>query len=459
MEEKLKEACGVFGIYDPNGENVAHDIYLGLLALQHRGQESAGIAVTDTNSSEAKFYFKKDAGLVNEVFTDSHISGLKGNLGVGHVRYSTTGESVAENAQPLVLNYIKGMLALAHNGNLVNTKSLRDSLSVEGAIFQTTIDTETIAYTIAKERARCKTVEEAVMHAAPKLLGAYALVIASPRKLIGVRDPFGFKPLCIGKRGDAYIITSESCALDTLGAEFVRDVLPGEIVVVNKNGEFSSYGRLENHNKKEARCIFEYIYFARPDSVIDNVSVRDARIAAGRFLCKDSPVEADVVAAVPESGNLAALGYAKESKIPFDIVFNKNTYVGRTFIKHAQNERISSVHAKLNPIKEAVKGKRVILVDDSLVRGTTSKQIIEMLRLAGAKEVHMRICAPPFLHPCYYGIDVPTEKELISFGRTTEEVCKIIGADSLAFLKTERLSEIVNNLHICRACFTGDYPV
>lgn len=457
--EKLKEACGVVGIFDTAGEDVTHDIYLGLLALQHRGQESAGIAVTKTYGSLPVYEYQKGLGLVNEVFSRETLNALSGNLGVGHVRYSTTGESSANNAQPLVLNYLKGTLALAHNGNLVNAKELRQELSVDGAIFQTTTDTETIAYHIARKRAKCGSIEQAVRQAMEKFRGAYALVIASPRKLIGVRDPQGFKPLCIGKKDQTYILASETCVLDVLGAEFIRDVEPGEIVTIQAGKEIRSDRISGAQQVRQSRCIFEYIYFARPDSVLDGVGVAASRIQAGRFLARDYPVDADLVAAVPESGNYAALGFSRESGIPFDFVFNKNSYVGRTFIKPAQSERRSSVHSKLNVMKHVVRDKRVVLVDDSLVRGTTSKKIVAMLREAGAKEVHMRISAPPFRHPCYFGIDVPSEEELVAVGRTEEEICALIGADSLGYLSTERLPEMVQGLPICNACFTGDYPV
>lgn len=455
----LHEECGVFGIYDFDGKDVASSVYYGLFALQHRGQESCGIAVSETDGPKGKVTSFKDMGLVNEVFTGDVLEKMKGDIGVGHVRYSTAGESTRENAQPLVLNYVKGTLALAHNGNLINAKELKKDLEYTGAIFQTTIDSEVIAYHIARERLNSKTAEEAVRRAAAKLKGAYSLVVMSPRKLIGARDPFGFKPLCIGKRDNAYIITSETCALETIGAEFVRDVEPGEVVTISPEGGIQSDKSLCLPKEKEARCIFEYIYFARPDSHIDGVSVYDSRIKAGRFLAIDSPVEADLVVGVPESGNAAALGYSLESGIPYGTAFVKNGYVGRTFIKPKQSSRESSVRVKLNVLKEAVNGKRIIMIDDSIVRGTTSDRIVSMLKEAGAKEVHVRISSPPFLWPCYFGTDIPEREQLIAYNRTVEEIRQVIGADTLGYLEINRLHEMVKGLPICKGCFTGTYPM
>lgn len=400
----------------------------------------------------------KGMGLVNEVFNSENLSKLHGNIGVGHVRYSTAGESIPSNAQPLVINYVKGTLMLAHNGNLINANELRDELAYTGAIFQTTIDSEVIAYLVARERINAKTAQEAVTNAMKKLRGAYALVISSPRKLIGARDPFGFKPLCIGKRDNAYILASETCALDTIGAEFVRDVLPGEVVTIDKDG-IKSDTSMCLPKAKEARCVFEYIYFARPDSNFDGVSVYHSRIMAGRFLAMDSPVEADVVVGVPESGNAAAMGYAMESGIPYGTAFVKNSYVGRTFIKPQQKSRESSVRIKLNVLKEAVCGKRVIMIDDSIVRGTTSDRIVQMLKDAGATEVHVRISSPPFLYECYFGTDIPSRDQLIAHNRTIEEINEIIGADSLGYLRVERLKEIAGGLGICTGCFDEKYPM
>ena len=455
----LHEECGVFGMYDFDGGDVASTIYYGLFALQHRGQESCGIAVSDTSGPKGRVQSYKDMGLVNEVFTPEILGKLNGDIGVGHVRYSTAGASTRENAQPLVLNYVKGTLALAHNGNLINANELRHDLEYTGAIFQTTIDTEVIAYHIARERLNSKTAEEAVRRAVAKLKGAFSLVVASPRKLIGARDPFGFKPLCIGKRDNAYILTSETCALETIGAEFIRDVRPGEVVTISPEGGIQSDMSLALAPEKEARCIFEYIYFARPDSHIDGVSVYASRIKAGRFLAMDSPVDADLVVGVPESGNAAALGYSLQSGIPYGTAFVKNGYVGRTFIKPKQSSRESSVRVKLNVLKEAVDGKRIIMIDDSIVRGTTSDRIVIMLRDAGATEVHVRISSPPFLWPCYFGTDIPEREQLIAYNRTIEEIRDIIGADSLGYLGIDRLSEMADGLPICKGCFNGIYPM
>lgn len=457
--DKLGEECGVFGIYDFDGNDVASTIYYGLFALQHRGQESCGIAVSDTNGPKGKVSSVKEMGLLNEVFTPDMLERLKGDIGVGHVRYSTAGSSTRENAQPLVLNYVKGTLGLAHNGNLINAPELRHELEYTGAIFQTTIDSEVIAYHIARERLNCGTVEEAVGRAMLKIKGAYSLIIMSPRKLIGARDPYGFRPLCIGKRDNAYVLASETCALDTIGAEYVRDVEPGEIVTISQEKGIESDRRLCIAKDKHARCVFEYIYFARPDSHIDGVSVYDSRIMAGKYLAIDSPIEADLVVGVPESGNCAALGFSMQSGIPYGQAFVKNTYVGRTFIKPRQKNRESSVQVKLNAVTEAVRGKRIVMIDDSIVRGTTSDRIVKMLREAGATEVHMRVSSPPFLWPCYFGTDVPAREQLIAYNRSIDEICEIIGADSLGYLRIERLDEIAGRLGICKGCFTGNYPI
>ena len=455
--DRLHEECGVFGVYDFEGNDVASTIYYGLFALQHRGQESCGIAVSDT-SAECRVISAKGMGLVHEVFTPEDLEKLSGNIGVGHVRYSTAGGSTRENAQPLVLNYIKGTLALAHNGNLINAPRLRQELARTGAIFQTTIDSEVIAYHIARERIHSGSAEAAVALAMKKIKGAYSLIVMSPRKLIAARDPFGFKPLCIGRSGSAYIAASETCALDAVGAEFVREVLPGEIVTITPDG-LKSDTSMCLPKESEARCIFEYIYFARPDSQIDGVSVYNSRILAGKFLALDSPVEADLVVGVPESGNAAALGYSLQSGIPYGTAFVKNGYVGRTFIKPKQKSRENSVQVKLNVLREAVRGKRVIMIDDSIVRGTTSGRIVHMLREAGAAEVHVRVSSPPFLHPCYFGTDVPSEDQLIAHNRSLEEIRGLLGADTLAYLRVERLGEMVQNLPHCVGCFTGQYPL
>ncbi len=457
ISDELHEECGVFGIYDLDGNDIASSIYYGLFALQHRGQESCGIAVSDTSGPKGKVLSCKGMGLVNEVFTTEGLENLKGNIGVGHVRYSTAGGSCIENTQPLVLNYVKGTLGLAHNGNLINALELRKELEYTGAIFQTTIDSEVIAYHIARERLNTETVEDAVKNAMLKLKGAYSLIVMSPRKLIGARDPFGFRPLCIGKRDNAYILASESCALDAVSAEFVRDVLPGEIVTISKDGIKSDTSLC---NKTSAKCIFEYIYFARPDSYVDGVSVYNSRIMAGKILAQMHPADADIVVGVPDSGNAAAMGFALETGIPYGTAFVKNSYVGRTFIKPKQSVRESSVRIKLNVLKEVVKGKRVVMIDDSIVRGTTSERIVRMLKNAGATEVHVRISSPPFLYPCYFGTDVPSCDQLIAHNNTVEQICEMLGADSLGYLDGERLSELIHgDTGYCDACFSGKYPL
>ena len=453
---KIKEECGIFGIYDPTGTDVASSIYYGLCALQHRGQESCGIAVCDTLGPKGNLMSHKGMGLVQEVFKEDTLYTLRGNLGIGHVRYSTTGAATLSNAQPLVLNYVKGTLALAHNGNLVNTVQLRTELEEGGAIFHTTTDSEVIAYCIAKERVHSGTVEEAIKRTAQKIRGAYGLVIASPRKLIGVRDPLGLKPLCLGKREDTYIIASESCALSAVDAEFVRDILPGEIVTITKDGIFSDTSLCQ---EKHAHCIFEYIYFARLDSRLDGISTYEARIRGGAALAKAYPVEADLVAGVPDSGVPAAKGFSEASGIPYAIAFHKNSYVGRTFIKPTQKERESAVRVKLNVLEPVVRGKRIVLVDDSIVRGTTIANLIHMLKKAGAKSVHVRVASPPFLHPCYFGTDVPSNDQLIACSHNIEEIRESIGADSLGYMKIEDLQSMVGDLPLCRACFDGKYPL
>lgn len=452
----VREACGVFGMLNPDGGDISRDLYYGLSALQHRGQESCGIAVGDTDGPKGRIKCKKGLGLACDVFQEQVLAELTGNLGVGHVRYSTTGASVLENAQPLVLNYIKGTLTLAHNGNLVNTDALREELSRTGAIFQTTIDSEVIAYCIARERIHTPTVEEAIRTTAEKIRGAYGLVITSPRKLIGVRDPYGLKPLCLGRKGAAYIIASESCAIAACGGTFLRDIAPGEIVTAAKDGTLASSFLAP---RPHAHCVFEYIYFSRPDSRIDGVSVYEARLRGGAALARSCPVMADLVAGVPDSGLAAAMGYAKASGIPFEFIFHKNGYVGRTFLKPTQEERENSVKIKLNILESVVKGKRIVLVDDSIVRGTTIKNLIRMLKQAGALEVHVRISSPPFLYPCYFGTDVPSNKQLIASSRSAAEIAEEIGADSLGYMRIEDLKGMANGLPLCTACFTGQYPM
>ena len=455
-DEKLKEECGVFGIYDMDGGDVAHSIYYGLSSLQHRGQESCGIAVSDTNGPKRNLGMHKGLGLVNEVFKEENLEKLHGDIGIGHVRYATSGATNLENAQPLVLNYVKGTLGLAHNGNLVNAAELRHELEYTGAIFRSTIDSEVIAYCIARERIHSGSVEEAVLKTARRIRGAYGLVIMSPRKLIGVRDPFGLKPLCLGKRDNAWVLASESCALSAIGAEFIRDIRPGEILTITKEGLSSN---MDLAQEKKAHCIFEYIYFARLDSTLDGINVYEARIRAGEALADSYPVKADLVTGVPDSGLAAAKGYSERSGIPFALAFHKNSYMGRTFIKPTQKEREESVRLKLNVLEPVVRGKRIVLVDDSIVRGTTMANLIRMLKQAGALEVHVRISSPPFLYPCYFGTDVPSNKQLIASDHTPDEIRRLIGADSLGYMKLQDLPRMTGDLPLCTACFDSQYPM
>ena len=448
----LHEECGVIGVYSKNPCDVAHLCYYGLYALQHRGQESCGIVV---NNNDA-FVSHKDLGLVNEVFSGETLNKFpKGGMAVGHVRYGTTGASSRANCQPVEVNHVKGRVALAHNGNLSNASKLRNELELSGAIFHTTSDTETISYIIIKERLKLESIEEAVSAAINELEGAYSLVLMNSRKLVCVRDPRGFRPLCYGKTPDGiYVVASESCALKAVGADFIRDVEPGEILIFSEAGVQS----IKDHCQKKPKCtcVFEYIYFARPDSEIDGVSVHEARVRAGRVLAKTFPCEADIVIGVPDSGLDAALGFSRESGIPFGLGFIKNKYIGRTFI--APSDRLDKVKIKLSVIGEVVKGKRVVLIDDSIVRGTTSGRIIKLLREAGAKEIHVRISAPPFLHPCYYGTDIDSENNLIASNHSVEQIAALIGADSLGYLPVEKLSALTGNDDLCRACFDGHYP-
>lgn len=453
----LREECGVFGVYSPETYGIADTVYYGLFALQHRGQESCGIVVND----DGVFSPYKDTGLVNDVFTPEIIERLgEGSIAVGHVRYGTTGSNDRSNAQPIVVNHVKGKMALAHNGNLVNSGELRRELELQGSIFHTTSDTEVISYIITKERLTAPSIEQAVNRAMDKLKGAYSLVVMSPSKLIAVRDEHGFRPLCYGKTTDGrYIVASESCALDAVGAQFIRDIKPGEIVVFDKNGVRT----IEDHcNKKPCTlCVFEYIYFARPDSIIDGCCVHSARVRAGAFLALQHPVQADVVIGVPDSGLDAAIGYSKQSGIPYGIGFIKNKYIGRTFIAPGQKNREDKVRIKLNPIPDTVRGKRIVMIDDSIVRGTTSARIVKLLREAGASEIHMRVSAPPFLNPCYYGTDIDSRDNLIACRHSTEEIAEIIGVDSLGYLSIENVKQIakgMNGCGYCTACFDGVYP-
>ena len=453
---KINEECGVFGIFSDHKTDVAHLTYYGLFALQHRGQESAGIVVND----DGVFRVHKEDGLVNDVFTPRIMEELgEGNMAVGHVRYGTTGSKGVANAQPIVVRHIKGSMALAHNGNLVNSYELRTELEEQGSIFHSTSDTEVISYIITKERINACSIEEAVSRAMKRIKGAYSLVIMSPQKMIAVRDPNGFRPLCFGQREDgSYVVASETCALDSVNARFIRDVLPGEIVVFTKSGILS----IKDHCNiaKPAMCVFEYIYFARPDSVVDGFSVHEARKRAGAFLAKDYKIDADIVIGVPDSGLDAALGYSQKSGIPYGIGLIKNKYIGRTFIAPGQKSRENLVRIKLNAVPSTVAGKRVIMVDDSIVRGTTSAPIVKLLRAAGATEVHMLSSAPPFLNPCYYGTDIDSKENLIACKHTVPEIAKIIGVDSLGYLNPKYLPYLAGDgsKGFCTACFDGKYP-
>ena len=450
----IHEECGVFGIYDPAGD-CARTTYYGLYSLQHRGQEACGIATI--NDRELSYH--KDLGLVGDVFHQDVLDRLGGTMAVGHVRYSTTGGVRRENAQPLTLKYVKGTLAVAHKGNLVNTPELRTSFAYRGAIFQTTTDSELIAYAIAQERLRCGSAEEAVCQAVKGLRGAFSLIVMSARKLIAARDPWGFRPLCMGRRGQAVVFASESCALDAVGAAFEREIDPGEIVVV-EDGQVRSI-RENCAGATSHMCIFEYIYFARPDSVICGQSVHEARLEAGRILAREHPVDADVVIGVPDSGLDAAMGYAEESGIPYGQGFVKNRYIGRTFITPDQQSREQAVRIKLGALRSTVEGRRVVMIDDSIVRGTTSRQIISLLREAGAKEVHFRVSAPPFIAPCYFGTDILDKKDLIACRHTVEEIRRLVGADTLGFLSVDALERIAPSAAcgFCKGCFTEEYPV
>ncbi len=451
---QIHDECGVFGIFAPEKQDVARTAYYALFALQHRGQESAGIVVND----DGVFTSHKDAGLVNDVFTEDVLARLgEGNMAVGHVRYSTTGTGGRENAQPIVVNHLKGNMALAHNGNLVNAYELRTELESRGSIFHSTTDSEVISYIITMERVRSGSIEQAVLGAMDKLKGAYSLVLMSPSKLIAARDPHGFHPLCIGERDGAYIVASESCALDAIGARFEREIEPGEMVVFTKNGVVSDRSHC---GRAKSLCVFEYLYIARPDSVIDGCSVHEARKQAGAFLAKKYKIDADVVVGVPDSGLDAAFGYAQASGIPYGIGFIKNKYIGRTFIAPAQKTREDRVKIKLNVLTSAIRGKRVILVDDSIVRGTTCGRIVKLLRDAGAKEVHMISSAPPFRYPCYYGTDIDSQENLIAWHHTEEEIAKIIGADSVGYLDLNDVRFLTggNGEGFCTACFSGEYP-
>ena len=451
----IHEECGVLGVIRPEPKPLASLVYYGLYALQHRGQESCGIVIND----DGLFYSHKDLGLLSEVFDRERLSRFpSGTMAIGHVRYATTGGNLRCNCQPIEINHMKGKLSIAHNGNLSNAAVLREKLELDGAIFHTTSDTEVIAYLVTKERLSAPSIEEAVHRAMARMEGAYSLVLMSAAKLIAVRDPHGFRPLCYGKTADGgYVVASESSALRAVGIEPLRDLEPGEMLVFRNDAEVISDRRYCGTKPKKP-CIFEYIYFARPDSILDGVSVHMARKCAGSILAKCAPVAADVVIGVPDSGLDAALGYAQTSGIPYAIGLIKNKYIGRTFIAPEQQERIDGVKIKLSPIASVLKGKRVVLVDDSIVRGTTAHQLVKLIRDAGASEVHMRITAPPFLHPCYYGTDIDSEENLIANQHTVEDIAEMIGVNTLAYLPIASLKELVEGSDYCAACFTGDYP-
>lgn len=450
MFDKFHEDCGIFGVYGHT--EAANMTYLGLYALQHRGQEGAGIVSSDGSG----LYVEKDMGLVADIFNEERMGRLPGYIAIGHNRYSTTGASELKNVQPLVVNFALGSMAIAHNGNLVNAGIIKDELEAYGSIFQSTNDSEVIIHLIAQSREA--TFKDRVIDALNKLQGSYSLLIITEKDLIAVRDPNGFRPLCLGRLNGSYVVASESCAFDLIEAEFIREIEPGEMVIINHNGIESL------HPLPQARishCIFEFIYFARPDSNIFGENVDFIRKALGRHLCRETYIEADLIIPVPDSGVPHALGYADEAKIPFDFGLIRNHYVGRTFIEPQQSIRHFGVKIKLNPVRKVVEGKRVIVVDDSIVRGTTSKKIVKMIREAGAKEVHMRIGSPPTIGPCFYGIDTPTRKELIASTHSVEEIRKYLTADSLGYLSIEGMLKIIPNSQnrFCTACFDLEYPV
>jgi amidophosphoribosyltransferase len=452
--DKLREECGVFGVFNNDQHDVARLTYYGLYALQHRGQESTGIAVNDKGT----ILYHKDMGLVPEVFNDVVLNHLKGQISIGHVRYSTTGASHRENAQPIVIKYKNGQMALAHNGNLVNAGELRRKLEENGAIFQTTNDSEVILSLISRHRIASQNIEEALLKTIKELKGSYSLLLLTPKRIIGIRDPLGIRPLCIGLLDNSYVLASETCALDAVGAEYVRDVNPGEIVLIGDNGLTSIQTEVKDES---ALCIFEFIYFARPDSFLDGVSVHQARIEAGKRLAIEHPVEADLVIGAPDSGLTAAMGFSEQSGIPYGQGLLKNRYVGRTFIQPEQGQRETGVRIKFNAMKNAVEGKRIVMIDDSIVRGTTTKRIVQMLKNAGAKEVHMRVSSPPMTFPCYFGVDIPSRKQLVASSNTVEEIREMIGADSLGYLSIEGLlkTPVGAKCGFCSACFNGCYPI
>jgi len=452
--DKLKEECGVFGIYSKDNHDVARLTYYALYALQHRGQESAGIAVN--NNGTINYY--KDMGLVHDVFSKKEINKLSGKAAIGHVRYSTTGESKRENSQPMVIQYKKGQMALAHNGNLVNAAEIRRQMEEDGVLFQSTIDSEVIANLIARYRKSNENIEDCIAKIMDVIKGSYTLVILTPKKLVGVRDKNGIRPLCIGKLGNSYVLSSESCGLDAAGAQFIRDVEPGEIVVLSEYGIKSIKTTTP---KKASVCLFEYIYFARPDSIIDGASVHQSRIEAGKILAKEQPIDADLVIGVPDSGLTAAIGYSMESGIQYGQGLIKNRYVGRTFIQPEQDQREMFVRIKLNAMRNVISGKRVIMIDDSIVRGTTSKWIVKLLKDAGAKEVHMKISSPPVKYPCFFGMDFPSRDQLVAACNTIDKICEIVNADSLGYISLEGIKKtpVGSKCEFCSACFDGEYPM
>lgn len=446
-----RESCGLFGVYGINA--AAPVINAGLFSLQHRGQEGAGIVVSDGQ----KMRYHKGLGLVNDVFTKRQLAELPGNLGIGHVRYSTTGSDRIENVQPLVAECVDGLWAIAHNGNLVNAKSLRKMYQDAGAIFQTGTDSEVLVHLLADPMYRAR--PRRVARALTELKGAYAFLLMNKNCIMAARDPLGFKPLSIGRIGTAYVVASETCALAQLEAEYIRDVLPGELVIINENG-LQSTMFFELDKKRMAQCVFEHVYFARPDSQVFGQSVHNVRLQLGMRLAEEHPVEADVVTAVPDSGNSAALGFSRRSGIPLDYGFMRNHYVGRTFIMPKADARARSVDMKLAVVTDVVKGKRVVVVDDSIIRGTTSQRRVSALRAAGAKEIHLRISCPPTTHPCFFGIDFATRNELIAAGKSITEIARYTGADSVGYLSVEGLlSPFSNGADFCAACFSGNYPI
>jgi amidophosphoribosyltransferase len=457
---KIHEECGIFGIYSANADDVAALSYYALYALQHRGQEGCGIALGD----DGVISVYKDKGLVRDAFPPGSLPlGSNATMAIAHNRYGTTGSDDRSNVQPLVITHRKGRMAIAHNGNLTNDAVLREELELAGSIFHTTSDTEVIAYIITKNRLRCASIEEAIERTMDEISGAYSLMVMSSTKLIAVRDPHGFRPLCMGKTKDGYVFASESCALDAVGATFVRDIEPGEIVVIDsKTVDQTGPISIKTHCNRERKslCVFELIYFARPDSVVDTIDVHSARLRAGAFLALEHPAQADVVIGVPDSGLDAAIGYSRQSGIPYGVGFIKNKYIGRTFIQPGQSNRENTVRIKLNPVSSTVKGKRVVLIDDSIVRGTTSKRIVRLLRDAGAKEIHFRSSAPKFLYPCYFGTDIDSSEDLFAYKYDDEQMRELLDVDSLGFLGTENVTKLADHpcTGFCTACFTGDYP-